>query len=214
MSDLSEKKLFVLQCSDLLSQNGFRLIETTEKSDFRKETEFGYDEIQLLPAFYGGRSEFGLSFFIRFHEINSIVNKYNSTVPSAHETNPTLGFGLGYFGIDNESLIADSPEQVEKVVKLLKSVVEEKALPFFHKLNSIIALDKEFNRENRPPNLFLHDSFDRPAVGITAAALVKNPKFSFWEIYYKDLVKKTPQNKRDKFDTLVNYLKENILGKG
>ena len=211
MAEIDALNYFVLKSKKLLQENGFKLIEEKNKTDFLKVTEFGYNEIQLLPALYAGHSEFGLSFSIRFDKINSITNLYNTVVESAYSRNPTFGIGLGYFGIQNENLMVDTAEQVEKVVMLLVKLLKEKVFPFFARYDSIVEMDKEFNRENRPANLYLHDVNDRPLIGLAAAALNRNPKFSYWEEYYRNRLKNASQPRKEKYEAFVKYLKDSIL---
>ena len=208
MDELIALNDFINKVQPLLQTNGFKLIEHQDKTDFIRVTEHGYNEIQMLPASYAGHSEFGLAFYIRVNEINSITNLYNTVVESAHGSNPTFGIGLGYFGIPNGDLIVDTKQQLESVVARLTKVVEDKVLPFFKKFDSVKAFDVEFNRDNRPQNLFLHDAFDRPIVGITAAALSGNPMFPYWEQYYRDRLKNASPHRKEKYEALGKKPKE------
>lgn len=131
--------------------------------------------------------------------------------PSAYSSNPTFGISLGHFNVIQESLIIETKKDIVKVVDFLVNLLQEEILPLFDRLSTLKSVDLEFNRENRPLNLFPHDAFDRPLIGSTVAALTNNPRFEYWENYYRDKIKRTTVQRQEKYESLILYLKEEIL---
>lgn len=65
--EIEAQDLFIQKTRSLLSSRGYDLVQNDNGSfDYHKKTDAGYNQIQLLPSFYGGKSEFGLILFLRF----------------------------------------------------------------------------------------------------------------------------------------------------
>jgi hypothetical protein len=212
MMELEARDLFIQQTQSFMLSQGFNLVQNEFRNfDYHRRTTTGYNQVQILPYFYGGKSHLGLSLFIRLDDINAITNQYRNVAPSAYDSNPTFGISLGHFDIVEESLTLETKHDITNVVNLLIKLLHEEIFIFFDKFSRLSEVDLEFNRENRPPNLFIHDAFDRPVIGSTAAALNKNPGFEYWEDYYRKKLKNATIQRREKYELLVDYLKEKII---
>jgi hypothetical protein len=204
--EIEARDLFIQRTEFLMSSKGFRLVQNeNERFDYLKKTTTGYNQIQILPSFYGGNCELGLALFLRFDDINALTNHYRNVVSSAYDCNPTFGASLSHFHVSQESLIIKSHPDIVKVVDMLYDLMNNEIFNFFDSFSTLNDVDAEFNRENRSSNLFLHDAFDRPVVGITAAALTQNPRFEYWEKYYRE--KLTTVQRRVKYDSLIGDLR-------
>jgi hypothetical protein len=207
--EVEARNLFIQQTQTLMMSRGFNLVQNENNSfDYHRKTNTGSNKIQILPSFYGGKSCLGLSFFIRLDEVNAITNPYLNVIPSAYDHNPTFGLSLSHFNIAEESLILQTTQDITNVVNLLIKLLHEEIFIFFEKFSILNELDSEFNRENRPANLFIHDAFNLPVIGSAIAALNKNPRFGYWENYYRDKLKSTTRQRQEKYESLIKYLKE------
>jgi hypothetical protein len=186
---------------------GFEKQKGEEDWLFYKNTSFGYNEISLLIWSYDKIFYVGLAFSIRISEINKVCNPYSTFSQTAYETNSTIGAGINSFGYGEDGKIkVETPTELDNAINTLKDILIKNALPFFKHFTTIKSVDEEFNRENRKPHLYVHDT-DRCLLGITAAALNQNPNFSYWEQYYRDKLRNASQSRKEKYEALVTQLK-------
>lgn len=210
-SEISKRLIDMIE--PVVKPLGFEKQKGEEDWRFYKNTSFGYNEISLLIWAYDKSFYVGLAFSIRISELNKVYNPYSTFSETAYETNSTIGAGINSFGYSEDGKIkVETPTELDNAINTLKEILIKKALSFFEHFTTIKSLDEEFNKENRKPHLYVHDT-DRCILGLTAAALNKNPNFSYWERYYRDRLKNASQHRKEKYEALVKHLKENVLKK-
>jgi|GEM_PF-4001426 len=178
-----------------------------------QKTSYGYNKLDFSMS--NRRCiGFSLDFYIRINDINTICNSYNPNyVDTAYDTNPTLSAWLKDFGFSQFQFFPETKDELTKSLLYLKDMIIEYIIPFFEKYDSVNAIDLELNRINRPANLYINDTFSRPFVAITAAALNKNTEFNYWENYYRKVLKNDIPKARQGYEDLVSLLKEKYVGK-
>lgn len=200
-------KALVEMVQSVVEPLGFTKNKGEDGWRYFKKTDFGFDEILILTWDYETVLYVDLAFSVRIDKLNEVFNPFSSTTKRFYDSNNTFGTGFKSEISEEDGRIKIENEQdLKKAVKALHKILIDYGLPFFNKFISIQSVDEEFNSENREQNKYLHET-DRCIVGITAAALNQNPRFLYWEGYYRDKLKNLSQNRKDKYEALVNYLK-------
>lgn len=191
---------------------GFQKQQGGDGIVFRRDTEFGFNDISLLVWLYGDLSYVSLVYSIRIDRINNIFIPYVEYVVHEKDQTITIGADIQTFGYDGDSKIkVESKDDLRNALQTLQKILIEKALPFFDKFTSVASIDEELNRQNRPKNLFCNEIRHRPFIGITAAALNKNQDFVFWENFYREKLKNDIPRAKENYEALVTYLKANFV---
>jgi hypothetical protein len=185
---------------------GFIRKQTDDGWRYHKNTNFGHNEISLLIWQYGDIFYVDIVFSIRISDLNKVYNPFTTASPSYYDSNNTINAGFTFDLSEEGKIKVETLSELERAMRELKRILLDKGIPFFEQFTTIESLDKELNRENREPHLYVHDS-DRCVLGLTAAALNQNPNFSYWEQYYRDKLRNASQSRKEKYEALVFHLK-------
>lgn len=184
---------------------GFEIKNNRIDYDYYRNTEFGYQEVSILISTHGGQLGLSIKCSVCINAINEICAPYSIFSVSS----PTVTANLRKFGFDKNGYYTNTQQELDNIINMCVSVASQHIIPFFEKYNNINAIDLNLNREG----LHSNDVFYRPFIGITAAALNKNPKFNYWENYYREVLKNDILKARQGYEDLVNLLKERYVGK-
>lgn len=214
MKKVDLNKALVNMLDPILLPLGFKKQKAADGLIYRRDTEFGFNDISLLIWLYGDLSYVSLVYSIRIDQLNKIFIPYGEYV--IHEKDETITIGvdiqsLGYQG--DHKIKVESKEDLTHALQALQKITLEKGLPFFDQFTSVASIDRELNRESRPKNLYCNEIRHRPFIGITAAALNANQNFSYWEKFYREKLKNDIPQANEKYEALVKHLKENVLKK-
>jgi hypothetical protein len=188
---------------------GFKKQKNKAGDNYVRYINNGYDGVIPLIDQYGTLYYIYLVFQLRIDEISTILVNVNNIGNEYKSEYPTLGFGLiSLMGADDNRIKVETPNELENALNTLKNILENEAMHFFEKIQSVADLDKEMNRNNRPKDLFCHE-IDRPFVGLISAVLNNNPQKNYWEEYYRDKLKNVNQYVKNQYERLVEYLKQN-----
>lgn len=199
------KKQCIKALNPIFLPLGFELKNNRIDYDYYKNTKLGYQKVSILISTHGGQLGLSMECSVCISAINTICAPYSTFDAST----PTVTASLRDFGFDKDGYYTNTQQELDNMINIFVSVASQYIIPFFEKYNSINTVDFDLNKED----LHSKDVFYRPFIGITAAALNKNQKFSYWENYYREILKNTSEHRKKKYEDLISLLKEKYVGK-
>jgi len=208
--EISETLLGMI--SPIVEPIGFIKQKSPDGILYRRLTHFGFNDIPLLIWEYDDLFYLSIGFLIRIDDLNKIFVYYGNYVIYEKDETVTIAADIQTLGYEQDRRIkVQTSDDLSAAIKILKEILMDKGLSFFEKFQTVKSIDDELNRNNRPPNLYCDDIMHRTIIGLTAAALNHNPKFSYWEEFYRDRLKNASQSRKDKYEQLTRHLKDKVL---
>jgi len=206
--DLPGKSTYFLEkVESVLKPWGFRFQKRASTMLFHKGTLYGYNQVYLSTAVIGRALKVTPFFYVRVNSINMFANPFLGCPERLYGCNPTIGANLRNLGLSEDHLMVKSFGDVETSLFIFEDIVESRALPFFETMYSAALLDKELNRDDRPPNLFLNEIIERPVVGTVAAMLNGNGRFADLIAYYRKKLRASTPKIEENYEGLLKSLR-------
>jgi hypothetical protein len=200
---------------ETLSNTNFRLERSEER--YVRNIVGGWQVIGVPFYDYNPRFEFSLVMAIRLDEVQKITCMFSGSPPEYRAETVSAIIQIEYFAEVPNTFIVWSEEDIDKAAAVLSPIVREKIVPFMDTHRDVRALDEALHRGSKQLDSSFHPY--RGMSGITIAKLAGNPEFDFLvEKYLAEMACK-PEEDREKFVRLVEYLKSEefaakLTGKG
>ena len=174
MTNRELRNALLVALSSELIPYGFVLNKS--QAEFTRRAADGWHKFQLIFLMRSNGWEINLGLLIRKNLVESIYHQASYFEPKYHKTTPTVGLSVETLINDGQEhrfqlrTISDLTPCFEGILNLFNQV----AIPFFAKYNSIEALDREVNVENRSS---IFSWINQGSIGVILAKLVGNPKY-------------------------------------
>jgi hypothetical protein len=206
MSDRRFDIDFLRKLEPFFKENGF--VWLSEKSQFRKITETGFQNVFLTIVNYESEHIIEVQFGIRNELIESMVQQFLINSNSYKSEANTLTINIGaYRGTPYFRYKIKNREDIENCLIDIKTFFEEEGLAFMNGVVDIPTLDEMLNFEPQKKNKFIYNQVHRCFKGIASAKLNDRSHFhGLIDIYRTYLLKNASDQELIHFERLVSYL--------
>ena len=203
------KTPFFKMVEEIVLPQGFIKQKNSEGYEYIKKRDNGFIAVNPMIWSYSPLFFISLGFACRINEISQILAHIDNISDEFKDNYTTVGFDIrSLVQVQDERIRVETEEDLQKGLFFLKGVLENQGLPFFENFQTIADFDKDFNRANRPKDLYAHQE----SIGLISAVLNKNPQAKYWENYYRESIQKMNQYTKSQYEKLVSYLKKNYPG--
>lgn len=191
------------QLSTRLASYGFQ--ELPSVSQFRRTTETGFHNVVLSV----GKAQpviAELQLGIRLDIVERLAYQFTTGLSDYGSHSTTLLVSTGHLlGQPYQRYVIEDPTEVAAVARAMSNAVESVGLDFFHRYNSIVALDELYNGGN---SRWVPHLVHRSLRGIILAKLAQRADWSTLVVNYRAQLQQrgTPEMLMDRYERLAAYL--------
>jgi hypothetical protein len=210
----------------VLAPFNFRLKKT--QAEFQRKIEDGTQRLGVPLWDYNPRFEFSLVMTIRIDAVEDITNRFSGSPPKYHSGTLTVITQLEHLGVNTCRWRAENENELRSRLVETVEIVRDRVIPFFERYQKLPAIAAAANPDPAPVVLptsngmttgmgiladrALFSSGNHPyraMSAITLAHLARLKNFHSLVLrYQKELSSLHHQSERDKFDQLVQFLRE------
>jgi hypothetical protein len=180
-----------------------------DKKQFRHQTDTGFQNVILSPAFYGDETWLEVNFGCRSEQIEQIAQQFLNNLPDYRPDANTLIVSVGKFNdLKYFRYKVISSDDMADVCEAIKLFFAETGFSFLAHACSLPTLDRVLNQQPNLPCKFVYNQAHRCYKGLIAARLNHHPHFEGLADAYRLILNRHTQSPHElaNFNRLVAYL--------
>ena len=188
-------------------QRRYRLLP--ERKQYRRITDFGFQNVILSPAYYGDETMLEVNFGCRNEQVEQIAQQFLNNLTDYRPDANTLIISIGKFeGLQYFRYKIHSDDELAQTCGQIEEFFETKGFDFLKASCTLATLDRLLNEYPALPSLYVYNQTHRCYKGLVAARLNHNPQFDTLFDSYRQLLIRQTQNPYEQlhFERLVGYL--------
>jgi len=205
----------------MVEANGFR--PKKSQGCFVKRIEGGTQSLGIPLWDYNPLIEFSLNMTMRIDAAEELTNLFSGSPAKYHSMTVTIITQLEHLSVSRCRWKAETQEELESELALVKAVVQDRILPFFHSHRDLMTIAVAANPEVAPmvppvPNglttgmglladRVLFSSGNHPYRAMSNIALAHLARLPYFDELIERYRKELGQE-NEKFEQLIRYLKE------
>ncbi|AQG82301.1 hypothetical protein [Spirosoma montaniterrae] len=181
----------------------------SEKKQFRRTTETGFQNVILSPAFYSDETMLEVNFGCRSDQVEQIAQQFLNNLPDYRPDANTLILSIGKFnGFQYFRYKIHSDDELSDVCGQIEQFFDLEGFEFLDTACTLHNLDRLLNDQPNQPSRYVYNQTHRCYKGLIAARLNHNPHFDGLVDSYRHLMIRQTQNAYEQlhFERLITYL--------
>ena len=180
-----------------------------ERKQYRRQTDTGFQNVILSPAFYGDETMLEVNFGCRNEQVEQIAQQFLNSLTDYRPDANTLILSIGRFnGLQYFRYKIHSDDELADACERIQTFFEKRGFDFLGTSCSLPTLDRLFNEQPDTPSIYVYNQTHRCYKGLIAARLNHSPQFDSLIDTYRQLLIQQTQNPYEQlhFERLIKYL--------